>query len=97
MKILNCCLIQIQTRLCSFICIGGKHFTINFGKFHLLYKLLTNKNENILLAECPVNLAPNTATKGVICLPVTPVFHNESLGHFANSAKHAEELNEMFE
>lgn len=36
---------------------------VNFGKFHLAYKLLTKENEKILSAKCPAHPIHNIAKK----------------------------------
>lgn len=38
-----CSLVQIQTRLGLFICVFGKEYTINVGKFYSNYKLITKE------------------------------------------------------
>lgn len=93
----DCCsLVQIQPRLCSFIYIFGRQYTVNLSKFHLVHKLLTNENENILPAKCS-HIVPDTVTKGCNLLTCDTSFHNESFGYLSVSSKHAKALNEIFD
>lgn len=41
---------------------------VNFGKFHLAYKLFTKENEKTLSGECSMHLVDNTAKKKKKCL-----------------------------
>lgn len=72
---------------------------VNFGKFHLAYKLFTKENEKTLSGECSMHLVGNTAKKkkNVVCLLMIlrPSWFIELYGHCLLSSKCTEALNEI--
>lgn len=74
-----CSLVQMQTRLGLFICIFGKEYTINFGKFYFIYKLFTKDMKTSYLVNVPHTLHPPLPQRGVLCPLGIPAFVMKAL------------------